>query len=205
MGTNKGKLIKTLILTLLLSAVVETVSAGSDTIPAPKTTYSRENGFYTEGFIPFSAPREKADALLWDFAGFEDWLLDGLTRNDPEARKLTCTLNSMSYLSGKNMFRIYFSLNIWFLKKKEYSILFTVSPLDNGENGIRLELYEDGRTERIIDKLSYTISLDERISYTGHCKLKGLAARFFTLGLYKRNIEWYIRTFAANFQKKLNS
>ena len=198
---------------LLLSLMLLGLFAGpfltAEEISDPVTTYSREEGYNTNGSITFSAPKEKIDAVLWKFGDFENWLLDGLTRDDPEAKKLTCTLNHMSYLSDENMFKIYFSLNIWFLKKKENSVLFTVSPLE-GEEGIKLELYEDGRTAKIIETLCYTIAISRQgdmttLSYTGHCKLKGLAARFFTIGLYKKNVEWYIYTFVRNFFKKLES
>ena len=178
-------------------------------IPEPVTTYTWEDGYRTCGNIPISASREKIDAVLWNFRDYENWLLDGLTRSDPEAKKLTCTLNSMEYLPDSNIFRIYFSMNIWLLRNREYSIMFTVSPLENS-NGIKLEVYKEGKIEKIIDSLVYTISTDYQDStttvyYTGNCRLRGIAARFFTLNLYKKNIEWYIRIFARNFMNRLGS
>ena len=183
---------------------------GAAEISTPVTTYSRQDGYNTQGHVSLSASKEKIDAVLWNFADYENWLLDGLTRDDPEAKKLTCTLNRMKYLEDKNMFQVYFSLNFWFLKNREKSIMFTVSPMEDGKEGIRLDVFEDGRTAKIIDTLTYTISIEHQgdtatVNYTGHCRLKGLAARFFTLGLYKKNIEWYIRTFARNLLRKLES
>lgn len=198
-----------LFLSLMLPALFTGPFLAADEISAPVTTYSREEGYNTNGSISFSASKEKTDAVLWNFGDFENWLLDGLTRDAPEAKRLTCTLNSMKYLPDRSIFKVYFSLNIWLLRNREYSIMFTVNPLEDKE-GIRLEVYEDGRTEKIIESLGYTISVKHQgdvatLDYTGHCKLRGLAARFFTLGLYKKNIEWYIRTFANNFLKKLES
>lgn len=201
---------QTKILCLLLLILSITAVLTADEISAPVTTYSREDGYNTYGQISLSSTREKTDAVLWNFADYENWLLDGLTRDDPEAKKLTCTLNSMKYLHDRNIFRILFSLNIWFLKNREYSIMFTVNPLENGTDGIRLDVVDDSRTTKIIDTLSYTISIDYQgdkatVYYTGQCKLRGIAARFFTLNLYKKNIEWYIRTFAKNFMNRLES
>ena len=199
-----------LLLGLLLSTLLTGPFLTADEISDPVTTYSREEGYNTYGQISFSATKEKTDAVLWDFADYENWLLDGLTRDDPEAKRLTCTLNSMKFLPDRNIFRVLFSLNIWLLRNREYSILFTVNPLEDGIDGIRLDVVDDGRITKIIDTLSYTISIDHQggkatIYYTGQCRLKGLAARFFTLNLYKKNIEWYIRTFAKNFMRKLES
>ena len=193
---------------LLLNLFAEPVLS-ADEIPAPVTTYSREEGYNTEGYVKTTATKDKVDAILWNFADYENWLLDGLTRDAPEARKLTCTLNSMKYLADRNMIKVYFSLNIWLLKNREYSIMFTINPLE-GEDGIKLSVHDEGRIAKIIDRLVYTISAkfegDEvTLQYTGRCKLKGIAARFFTLGLYKKNVEWYIRTFANNFLRKLDS
>lgn len=201
---------QTKILCLLLLSLSTAAAISADEISAPVTTYSWEDGYSTYGQISFSSTKEKTDAVLWDFADYENWLLDGLTRDNPETRKLTCTLNSMKYLQERNIFRILFSLNIWFLKNREYSIMFTVNPLENGTDGIRLDVVDDSRTTKIIDTLSYTISIDHQgdkatIYYTGQCKLRGIAARFFTLNLYKKNIEWYIRTFAKNFMNRLES
>ena len=201
---------QTKILCLLLLSLFITATLTADEISAAVTTYSREDGYSTYGQISLSSTKEKTDAVLWNFADYENWLLDGLTRDDPEAKKLTCTLNSMKYLQERNIFRILFSLNIWFLKNREYSIMFTVNPLENGADGIRLDVVDDSRTTKIIDTLSYTISIDYQgdkatIYYTGQCKLRGIAARFFTLNLYKKNIEWYIRTFAKNFMNRLES
>ena len=196
---------------LLLNLSVFSGNAwADDTIPTPVTTYSRESGYNTQGQISLSTSREKIEAVLWNFADYENWLLDGLTRNDPEAKRLTCTLNSMHYIPDKNQFKVYFSMNIWFLKNREYSISFAISPMEDGKVGIRLDVVESGRITKIIDTLTYTISIEHQgdtaaIYYTGQCRLKGLAARFFTLGLYKKNIEWYIRTFARNFIRKLES
>ena len=199
-----------LLLTLLLAFFAAPSLLAADEISDPVTTYSREEGYSTYGQISLSASKEKIDAVLWNYADYENWLLDGLTRDDPEAKKLTCTLNSMKYLEDQNMFRVYFALNIWFMKNRDYSIMFTVNPSGDGTEGIRLDVIDDGRITKIIDTLSYTISIDYQgdkatLYYTGQCKLRGLAARFFTLNLYKKNIEWYIRTFAKNFMKKLES
>lgn len=204
----KHKIIGLLMLLLLGLPAVFPLTASE--ISTPVTTYSREDGYSTHGKILLSASREKIDAVLWNFRDYENWLLDGLTRDDPEARKLTCTLNSMEYLEDRNMFRVYFSLNIWFLKNRDYSIMFTVNPLNDGTEGIRLDVVDESRITKIIDTLSYTISVKHdagaaTIYYSGQCKLKGIAARFFTLGLYKKNIEWYIRTFAKNLMERLES
>ena len=72
----------------------------------------------------------------------------------------------------------------------------------------RLDVVKESRITKIIDTLTYTISIEHQgdtatIYYTGQCRLKGIAARFFTLNLYKKNIEWYIRTFAKNLMNKL--
>ena len=66
----------------------------ADETEDPITTYSREEGYSTYGQISLSASKEKIDAVLWNFADYENWLLDGLTREDPEAKKLTCTMSS---------------------------------------------------------------------------------------------------------------
>ena len=136
--------------------------------------------------------------------------MDGLTREDPEAKKLTCTLNDMEYIPDVNQFKIYFSLNFWFLRNWQNSIKFTVSPMENAKEGIKLDVVKESRITKIIDTLTYTISIEYQgdtatIYYTGQCRLKGIAARFFTLNLYKKNIEWYIRTFAKNLMNKLRS
>ena len=194
----------------LLGLLAEPVLSAEEPIPAPVTTYSNQEGYSTHGQISISATKEKTDAILWNFADYENWLLDGLTRNDPEAKKLTCTLNSMKYLPDKNMFKIYFSLNIWFLRNRESAIMFSISPMDDGREGIKLDVVPEGRITKIIDTLRYTISIDYQenkatIYYTGQCKLRGIAARFFTLNLYKKNIEWYIRTFAKNLMNRLGT
>ncbi|MBR4159132.1 MAG: hypothetical protein IKT97_03630 [Spirochaetia bacterium] len=190
-------------------AFLENASA-EDSIPAPVTTYSREEGYKTQGQISLTATKDKTDAILWNFADYENWLLDGLTRNDPEAKKLTCTLNSMKYIPDKNQFKVYFSLNIWLLNNREYSISFTVNPMENVKDGIKLDVVESGKIAKLIETLTYTISIEYQgnsaiINYTGHCKLKGLAARFFSLRLYKKNFEWYVRTFAKNLMNRLES
>ena len=201
--------ISVLLLYLLLLGLFANPVLPATEISDPVTTYSGEDGYNTYGYIKFSAPKRKIAAILWNFADYENWLLDGLTRDDPEAKKLTCTLNHMNYLSDENMVRVYFSLNIWFLKNKEYSVLFDIIPLGGG-TGIKVDLHEDGRTAKILASLFYTISIrfegnEAVLEYTGHCKLKGLAARFFTMNLYKKNVEWYIRTFANNFLKRLEA
>lgn len=198
-----------LLLCLFLLSLFAISSLPAEEISDPVTTYSSEEGYDTEGYIRFSAPKRKIAAILWNFADYENWLLDGLTRDDPEAKKLTCTLNHMNYLSEENMVRVYFSLNIWLLRNKEYSVLFDLVPLESG-TGIKIVLHEDGRTAKILESLFYTISIrldgnEAILEYTGHCKLRGLAARFFTMNLYKKNVEWYIRTFANNFMKKIDS
>ena len=116
----------------------------------------------------------------------------------------------MKYLPDRNIFKVYFSLNIWLLRNREYTIMFTAGPLENGKDGIKLDVVDDGRITKIIDTLSYTLLIEHQgdkstLFYTGRCKLRGIAARFFTLNLYKKNIEWYIRTFANNFLRKLES
>lgn len=198
-----------LLLTLLMGLLAASPLTASE-IPTPVTTYTREEGYNTHGQISLSASKEKIDAVLWNFGDYENWLLDGLTRDDPEAKKLTCTLNRLEYLEDQNSFRVYFALNIWFLKNRDYSIVFKVNPLDDGTEGIRLDVVHESRITKIIDTLSYTISIKHdgntaTIYYTGRCRLRGIAARFFTLGLYKKNIEWYIRTFAKNLMNKLES
>ena len=200
--------IKTAALLLCLLLFV-TPSLTAAEIPDPVTTHSNEDGYNTYGYIKFSAPKRKIVSILWNFADYENWLLDGLTRDDPEAKKLTCTLNRMEYLGEENMVRVYFSLNIWLLRNKEHSVLFDIVPLE-GENGVKIVLREDSRTAKILESLFYTIAIkfngkETTLEYTGHCKLKGLAARFFTMSLYKKNIEWYIRTFANNFLKKIEA
>ena len=205
-----GTKISVLLFSFLLLGLFTGPFLPADETEDPITTYSREEGYSTYGQISLSASKEKIDAVLWNFTDYENWLLDGLTREDPEAKKLTCTLNSMKFIQDRSIFRILFSLNFWFLKNREYSISFTVKPMDNGTDGIRLDVVDEGKITKIIDTLSYTISTDHQgdkatIYYTGQCRLRGLAARFFTLNLYKKNIEWYIRTFAKNFMKKLGS
>ena len=183
---------------------------GAAEIPTPVTTYSRQDGYNTQGHVSLSASKEKIDAVLWNFEDYENWLLDGLTRDDPEAKKLTCTLNDMKYLPEENQFKVYFSLNFWFIRNWENSIKFSISTMDGDTEGIKLDVVKDSRITKIIDTLTYTISIDYQgdkatLYYTGHCKLRGIASRFFTLNLYKKNIEWYIRTFANNFMNKLNN
>ena len=197
------------ILALLLCLLAATSLPASE-ISEPVTTYSRDEGYNTYGKISISASKERIDSVLWNFGDYENWLLDGLTRDNPEAKKLTCTLNSTEYIRDKNMFKIYFSLNFWFLRDWDSSITFSVNPMGNAKEGIRLDVVDDSRITKIIDTLSYTISIDYEgdtatLYYTGQCKLRGIAARFFTLNLYKKNIEWYIRTFANNFMTKLKS
>ena len=194
------------VLLLLLCAI----GAFSEDIPEPVTTYSNAEGYNTHGQISLFATKEKIDAVLWNFADFENWLLDGLTRDSPEAKKLTCTLNNMEYLPEENQFRIYFSLNFWFLRNWENSIKFSINPMDDGTEGIKLDVVKESRIKKIIDTLTYTISIEHQgdkatLYYTGQCKLRGIAARFFSLNLYKKNIEWYIRTFANNFINKLKN
>ena len=205
-GTNKAVLIKISILIFLFCPFI----CGAHEFPTPETTYTWEDGYNTQGHISVLAPKEKIDAILWNYSDYENWLLEGLSKDDPEARKLTCFLNSMEYLKDRNMFKVYFSLNIWFLKNKESSALFSIIPAGKGVDGIKLELNKGKKTEKTIDSLCYSISITHKdgiatINYTAHCKLKGPTARFFTLKLYKKNIEWYIRTFANNFLEKLES
>ena len=204
MTTSLKKLITVFI--LLLCALW----ACADEIPAPVTTYSNEEGYNTHGQISLSASKEKIDAVIWNFGDYENWLLDGLTKDDPEAKKLTCTLNDMEYIPDENQFKIYFSLNFLFIRNWQNSIKFAVSPMEDAKEGIKLDVVKESRITKIIDTLTYTISIEHQgdtatIYYTGQCRLKGIAARFFTLNLYKKNIEWYIRTFAKNLMNKLRS
>ena len=184
--------------------------ASADEIPAPVTTYSNQEGYSTHGQISLSAPKEKIDAVIWNFGDYQNWLLDGLTREDPEAKKLTCTLNDMEYIPDVNQFKIYFSLNFLLLRNWQNSIKFTVSPMEDAKEGIRLDVVKESRITKIIDTLTYTISIEYQgdkatIYYTGQCRLKGIAARFFKLNLYKKNFEWYVRTFAKNLMNKLKA
>ena len=202
--------ISVLLFSLLMSGLFTGPFLPASEISAPVTTYSNSEGSSTHGQISLSSSKEKIDAVLWNFADYENWLLDGLTRENPEAKKLTCTLNDMKYLPEENQFKIHFSLNFWFLRNWENSIKFSVNTMDDGTEGIKLDVVKDSKITKIIDTLTYTISVDYQgdkatLYYTGQCRLRGIAARFFTLNLYRKNIEWYIRTFAKNFMEKLES
>lgn len=177
-------------------------------ISKPYTTYSEENGYTTIGFVNLDAPFEKAQDVILDFAGYENWLLDGLTRDDPEAKKLIVTLNRLEYDSEYSDLTVYFSFNIFFLKNKEYSLPFILKKLDDG-SGVVLTADSDHWSSKFISKLVYTIKLDQMpsglvLNYSGDCKLRGFADRCFNLRLYKKNIEWYIYKFASNFVNRLS-
>ena len=107
---------------VLLSVIFTAhLSAG---ISKPYTAYSEENGYTTIGFVDLDAPYDKAREMLLNYAGYENWLLDGLTRDDPEAKKLLVTLNRLEYARTNNSITVYFSFNILFMKNKEYSLPF---------------------------------------------------------------------------------
>ena len=135
--------ISVLLFILLLSGLFTGPFLLAAEISSPVTTYSNSEGYSTHGQISLSSSKEKIDAVLWNFADYENWLLDGLTREDPDAKKLTCTLNDMKYLPEENQFKIHFSLNFWFLRNWENSIKFSVNTMDDGTEVIKLDVVKD--------------------------------------------------------------
>lgn len=179
------------------------VLAHADVI-IPQTSFSEEIGYTTIGIVEFDGDRERASEIMADFGSYEKWLLVGLRKEDPEAEKLTCTLNDIKYYPDRNLFRVNFSFNIFFLKHKEYTMPFLIKETEYDENGklksITLEADKTHKTNKFIAELIYTLTLEDHVlMYKGQCRLKGLAKAFFTLRLYKKNIEWYICRFASNF------
>lgn len=182
--------------------------AYSQEISKPVTTYSPQEGYYTEGSVTLFQSRDKIDAVFWNFKEYDTWLLDGLSRDDPEAKKLTCTLNRIIYEEENERFRVYFSFNFWFLRNREYSLPFKIEKHPDS-NGLTLSVITGERTGRFIEDLEYSFIFDTQgnnstLHYTAECRLKGFADRFFSLRLYKKNIEWYIYTFANNFIKRVD-
>lgn len=173
-------------------------------ITGPLTTYSENEGYTTVGFVEFHGNRERAREIMADFEDYENWLLEGLRKDDPDAGKLTCTLNDLRYYPEEKTFKVSFSFNIFFLKHKEYTLPFLIKEIEYDESGkmkgIKLEADKTHKSNKFLEELVYTLSLeDDLILYTGKCRLKGLARAFFSLRLYKKNIEWYIFKFAENF------
>lgn len=181
-------------------------------IHAPETIYSKESGYFTWGIIELGDNGETAEEVMANFQRYGDWLLDGLKKSDPEAEELICNLNDLIYDKEGNYFRINFSFNVWFFRKKGYSLPFYIKDIvrisDNKVRAFKIEADRNHKSSKIIEKLTYIFQIKENngkkeLFYAGLFKLRGFADFIFTLKMYKKNVEWYVYKFAGNFLREL--
>ncbi len=186
---------------ILCLFTVASLAAGA----IPVSTIKCSNRYMTEGTVHFKEPYSNVYRILTDYSNYNAWMINGLNGKDEVSRNFLLIFKDIDYTTNGHAFLLTYDINfIWPFGStgNVLSLGIEESYTSNGMQKLRLAprapipLVEDVVITLVMSTNRVRAGTDVGFGVT--LVVAPILDFFFSMDLYKRNVEWRVLTIVGN-------
>lgn len=186
-------------------------SAAADDAVHTHTVYDDDTDTYiTRGRVEITVPFTQVVQVAGAFDRYRDWALKGINRR-PGGKTFITQLHDLRFYpggaGGRGAFDLVYDVDlVWPFDREGEIIRFAVTEIvRTAEGGVQRLAVKLGGDSLLIEQISLVLWATGRgagttVRFESRTRFVGLVDTFFTLSVYRRNIEWRIGKVVRNLQ-----
>lgn len=187
------------------------LTAASLAVAIPVSTTKSSNRYNTEGAVYFQVPYSNVHRVLTDYSNYNAWLLNGLNGKDDVSKNFLLIMKEITYTTNGRAFILTYDINfIWPFGSTGNQLTLGIDASNTVGKAHTLRLFPLAPISFIDDVvITILISNDNARGTAADFAVTILIAPildfFFSMDLYKRNIEWRVLRIVENLTEYITT